>query len=143
MMDEPQIREAVGLVHKEPKTPSEIFNLTKHYATWEQKKLGVIEPSQRLKDEIRELLTFDDLPDALELEERAKKLASIAKLSACEKALIGGASFIISILEAYLCFEGIEPVFAWNFRNKGKWEFGGFIESVLVAKGWMDQDELD
>lgn len=135
---DPQIREAVGIVQREPKNPTQIFNLCKHTATWEQRKLGVVEPGNEVKHEIRELLTFDELPDALDLEQRAKKLSGIAKLSGCGKALIGGAGFIISVLETYLCWEGIEPVFAWNFRNKGRWEFGGFVDSVLVAKGWMD-----
>ena len=138
---EPEMRVKTGVIRQEPLRgiPSEIFNLTKHYASWEEHKMGVVEPGKKAKQDIIALLSFSVLPDQLMLDDRAHQLAGIAKLSGCSKALIGGPSFFMSTLEMALCYHGIEPVFVWRVKNeKGRWQFGAFVESILVEKGWMD-----
>lgn len=137
--DEPQMRVRTGIITHEPRDDaSAIFNLTKHRSTWREQKMGVIEPTWRVKKDIIGLQSFPDLPDQESLEKRAHKLAGIAKLSGCKKALIGGASFFMSTLEMALCYHGIEPVFIWNLKNdNNEWQFGGFVESAFVMKGWL------
>jgi len=140
---EPEMRVRLGVISEEPRKdlPHEIFNLTKHYATWRERKMGVIEPGWKVKRDIIALLSFSVLPDQLMLDDRAHELAKIAKLSGCKKVLIGGAAFFMSTLEMALCYHGIEPIFIWRLKNEnGKWQFGAFVESVLVEKGWLDHD---
>ena len=141
MTVEPEMRLKIGVIQEEPVTdsPSEIFNLTKHYASWSERKMGVIEPGDKAKHDIIALLSFSVLPDQLMLEDRAFQLAGIAKLSGCKRILIGGPAFFMLTLEMALCYEKLEPVFIWRVKDeKGKWQFGAFVESVLVEKGWMD-----
>ena len=118
---------------------TEIFNLTKHRSTWREQKMGVIEPTWKVKKDIIALLSFSVMPDQLMLDDRAHELAGIAKLSGCKKALIGGAAFFMSTLEMTLIYHKIEPVFIWRLKDDSGWRFGGFVESILVEKGWMIQ----
>jgi len=101
----------------------------------------VIEPGWKVKRDIIMLLSFPNMPDQLMLDDRAHELASIAKLSGCKRILIGGPAFFMSVLEMALCYHKLEPVFVWRLKNEnGKWQFGAFVESVLVEKGWLDHD---
>ena len=141
---EPEMRVKTGIIQREPRDdlPHAIFNLTKHFTNWEERKMGVIEPGKKAKSDIIALLSFSVLPDQLMLDDRAHELAGIAKLSGCKKALIGGPAFFMSTLEMALCYHGIEPVFVWRVKNeKGKWQFGAFVPSILVEKGWMDHED--
>ena len=141
-----EIRLRTGIISKETRknAPSEIFNLTKHRSTWREQKMGVIEPTWKVKRDIIGLLSFPVMPDQLILEDKAHELAGIAKLSGCKKALIGGAGFFMSTLEMALCYHGIEPVFTWMLKGEdNSWQFGGFVESILVEKGWLDHAESD
>ncbi len=136
-----EIRLRTGVISKEPhkNAPSEIFNLTKHRSTWREQKMGVIEPTWKVKRDIIGLQSFPVMPDQIILEDCAHELAGIAKLSGCKKALIGGPAFFMSTLEMALCYHEIEPVFVWRLKNdNGKWQFGGFVESILVEKGWLN-----
>ena len=138
---EPEMRLKTGVIQREPVrgAPSEIFNLTKHFASWSERKMGVIEPGSKAKHDIIALLSFSVLPDQLMLDDRAHQLAGIAKLSGCKRILIGGPAFFMSTLEMALCYHKLEPVFIWRVKDeKGKWQFGAFVESVLVEKGWLD-----
>ena len=140
-----EIRVRTGIISREPrKKLPEIFNLTKHRSTWREQKMGVIEPTWKVKKEIIHLLSFPVLPDQLLIDERAHELAGIAKLSGCEKTMIGGPAFFMSCLEMALCYHGIEPVFVWRLKNdNNSWQFGGFVESTLVEKGWLDHVNAD
>ena len=55
-----------------------ILNLTQHKATPEQLSEGVHEPREEVKQRIRELLTFEDLPTVKDIERRADELADLA-----------------------------------------------------------------
>lgn len=137
-----EVRLRTGIISKEPRKRdgTEIFNLTKHRSSWREQKMGVLEPTWKVKRDIIGLLNFPVMPDQIILEDRAHELAGIAKLSGCKKVLIGGAAFFMSTLEMTLCYEGIEPVFTWRFKDAdGQWKFGGFVESILVEKGWLNK----
>ncbi len=91
------------------------LNLTQHPATPEQVAAGVVEPEN--KERVRDLLTFNNLPDFGELVERAGKLARIAKDAGAEAAMIGGAPFFMRALENALVSLGIRPVYAFSTRE--------------------------
>ena len=93
-----------------------IFNLTQHTATHEQLEAGVIDAEPHDKEKVRGLLTFDGLPDSLDITSAAVLLTSVAAESGCEMAMIGGAGFLMSRLEKVLKSAGIQPVYAFSKR---------------------------
>lgn len=93
-----------------------IFNLTQHEATEEQVADGVVDPDEDVKKEIKNLLTFDDIPSDAEMQERSRKLAEITQASGYKTAMIGGASWFMSTLEKTLVDKGISFVYAFSKR---------------------------
>ena len=79
-----------------------IVNLTQHNTTPEQKLDGVVDLPPEIAAEVRQLLTFDEIPSHLDMKNRAMKIAEIARVSGCQYAMIGGAPWFMSILEKEL-----------------------------------------
>ncbi len=97
---------------------AKILNLTQHETTKEQIEAGVIEPAS--KGYVKQLLTFEKLPDKQEMEKRAKELAWLAeayKSEGCTKVMIGGAPYFMSTLERILKEHGFIPVYAFSKRE--------------------------
>lgn len=93
----------------------QILNLTQHLATPEQIAQGVIEPED--KAEVQHHLTFDCIPDKDVIIFKATMLSGIARKSGAKKAMIGGAPYLMSTLEAFLKADGITPVYAYSERK--------------------------
>lgn len=91
-----------------------ILNLTQHPATAEQVAAGVQDLPN--SDTLRKLLTFDRLPNSIEIENRAKALALMADAAGADAAMIGGAPFLMSKLERELLSRGIRPMYAFSKR---------------------------
>ena len=94
------------------------LNLTQHVASNDQVSAGVVEPAD--KEAVQALLTFDSLPTATEIAERAGKLAIIASESGCKAAMIGGAPFLMGALEEALAGfggAGVKPLYAFSVRE--------------------------
>ena len=96
-----------------------ILNLTQHTATPEQIAQGVIEPSKENKEDIKDILTFDDIfdTDYDQMTNRAIALATICVREGCSKAMIGGAPFFMPVLEKALCERGVKPLYAFSVRE--------------------------
>lgn len=115
-----------------------ILNLTQHPATPEQLAAGVFDPTPEERAEIVALLTFDELPQKGEIEDRADMLALTAlailsarfrSLSYCEQerlldrgglsyyAMMGGAPYLMLHLENELVNKGINPLYAFSVRE--------------------------
>lgn len=107
-----------------------ILNLTQHAATPEQLKAGVVDLSERKLSELRVLLTFDNIPSAAELKDRAEKIERLAVSFLCEitpedemlndvdlAAMIGGAPFFMATLESHLKERAIRPLYAFSRRD--------------------------
>lgn len=105
-----------------------ILNLTQHVVTPEQKAQLVVEP-RMCKTEIRELLTFEEIPSKEEIEARANKLAEIAVSEAnhyagetdneiwITRVMIGGAPYLMGALEKAVKECGFTPVYAFSKRE--------------------------
>ena len=91
-----------------------ILNLTQHKATKEQIEAGVVEPSD--KEEIQELLTFDEMPTRENILDRAAKLSHLACCYGVNKVLIGGAPYLMGALEDELERNGITPLYSFSER---------------------------
>jgi hypothetical protein len=105
-----------------------ILNLTQHVVTAEQKAQLVVEP-RMCKTEIRELLTFEEIPSKEEIESRATKLAEIAVSEASmyagetdnvvwiTRVMLGGAPYLMGALEKAVRECGFTPVYAFSQRE--------------------------
>ena len=92
-----------------------IANLTQHAATPAQVDAGVFD---LLTDEQKnELLNFDVIPKHVDLFNHAFALATIAKKSGADAAMIGGAPYLMGVLEGTLKIAGIKPLYAFSKRN--------------------------
>jgi len=94
-----------------------ILNLTQHPATSDQIEDGVVEPSAEDKKVIQTILTFEEIPSAVEIHGRATDLALIAERYKVAYAMIGGAPFLMSDLERTLVQLGIGPLYAFSKRT--------------------------
>ena len=108
----------------------EILNLTQHVATESQREAGVFEPKE--KDEIKSLLTFEDVPTFEEMTKRAKYLSVLAITYGIDKVLIGGAPYFMSVLEKELKRHDIQPVYSFSKRISKEVEKDGKVEKINV-----------
>ena len=125
-------------MERKEKEKERILNLTQHPATPDQIEAGVIEPEN--KEEVRKLLTFNELPTYEEIMARAEALATIAIKHDVKKAMIGGALFFMTPLAAILRCRGITPLFSFTKRVvEEKVLEDGTVEKKAVFKheGWI------
>ena len=87
-----------------------------------------------IKENIQELLTFEKLPTAAEIEKRATELAVLAHYQGYQKAMIGGAPYLMGALERELERQEIIPVYAFSERVSKETEVGGKIIKTQVFK---------
>ncbi len=91
------------------------LNLTQHLASEPQIQAGVVEPKD--KAAVQALLTFTELPSQQTLLQRASALATLAKESDCQSAMIGGAPYFMGHLEQALRGVGVRPLYAYSERR--------------------------
>ena len=102
---------------EEEEEETAIINLTQHMATAEQQAAGVVDFAHEIKAQVQVLLTFDTIPNAREINDRAALLAGVASEWGFDRAMIGGAPFLMSALESKLKIMGIQPVYAFSVRD--------------------------
>lgn len=99
-----------------------IINLTQHGASAEQMQAGVFD-LKTCNDILREELTFNHLPSALDIRRRAEAIADLASTCTNEAgefashAMIGGAPYLMAPLETALRAKGIVPLYAFSVRE--------------------------
>jgi len=115
-----------------------ILNLTQHDATPEQIEAGVIEPSDKDKQRIKELLTFNEIEDSIRMIARAEDLRTIAARYMEGQALyvmIGGAPFFMSTLQTVIT--KMPRMYAcYAFSTRDSIEKDGKKISVFKHKGF-------
>ena len=100
-----------------------IVNLTMHSPTPEQLAEGVVRRTPVRDDEIKGLLTFDEIPSLDEIVRRAERLADLASKmlsvrdDGSSRAMIGGAPYLMGVLEQELKNKGIQPIYAFSRRE--------------------------
>jgi len=100
-----------------------ILNLTQHNATPAQVEAGVVEPPQGLKARIAEALTVGAIPTSEELSDRADALADLvfqyndAAPDPVRDVMIGGAPFLMAMLESALVAREFRPLYAFSRRE--------------------------
>lgn len=111
---------------------SGILNLTQHAASADQVAAGVIDIGAEDRADLAALLTFDACPTLADVIARAERIAAIAayadERTLCDedsqdgmvrwdRAMIGGAPWLMRPLADALRAEGIEPLFAFSLRE--------------------------
>ena len=115
----------------------QILNLTQHKASEDQKAEGVFdssEVSEEFQDEIKRILTFDDLPEEKTIWQRAMALADYCKDLGVKTALIGGAPFFMGPLAEVLKSRGVDPVFSFSKRESVEKQVDGKTVKTSVFK---------
>lgn len=104
--------------HIDPKSiANTTLNLTQHPKTPEQEEAGCFDVDKYELVWLKAILTFDELPSRKEIKARAVKVAAFAKRQNVSHAMIGGAPFLMSVLEKELAKVGIQPLYAFSVRE--------------------------
>jgi len=112
-----------------------VLNLTQHAASPEQRAAGVCDLEGADLTELRELLTFEELPDAAEIRRRAEATARLAGGTGAAAAMIGGAPYLMAPLERELRARGIRPLYAFSRRESvEQTQPDGSIRKVAVFR---------
>lgn len=119
-----------------------IINLTQHLASVEQVAEGVIDAGVSERLQLRELLTFKEMPKRGEMLQRAGRIADFIRRSDVDLprlAMIGGAPWFMPTLEKVLRFRGIVPLYAFSRRMSKEVVVGGHIRKTTVFQheGWL------
>ena len=109
---------------------STIINLTQHIASAEQVAGGVVELPAEQREALINALTFESIPDAEEIRDRAHDIAELACFNGLggddgddpfpSHAMIGGAFWLMAPLAEELKARNIQPVFAFSLRESSE-----------------------
>ncbi len=121
-----------------------IINLTHHAASEIQIQEGVFEPSN--KESVKEYGLIEFLPKFWQLKAKAQSLAFIAKESGADAAMIGGAPYLMGVLEKELKKVGVQPCYAFSIRESSEIQLDdGTVKKVAKFKHlgfyWVPMDE--
>ncbi len=121
-----------------------ILNFTQHAATAEQLvAAGVIDLMQHDLASLKALLNFVGLPTADEIYERAYAIAALAENLFAETVMVGGAPFLMPVLQKALQMRGITVLYAFSERvsiekivdgvvvKTNEFKHSGFVEMFI------------
>jgi len=94
-----------------------IINLTQHKATPDQVSAGVIDFDEKTRQWLIGELTFEDLPNEVEVERRAIRITLVVLKRGYKKAMIGGAPYLMPVLQKYLNINKIDVCYAFSKRD--------------------------
>ena len=122
-----------------------IINLTQHAATAEQVAVGVVDLPAEQREALIDALTFESIPDAEEIRDRAHDIAELACFNGLggddgddpfpSHAMIGGALWLMAPMAKELRLRSIEPVFAFSVREtEEKVQPDGSVKKVAIFR---------
>lgn len=94
-----------------------IYNMTQHALLPSQLADGLLEFSDETHRRIRKLMTFEELPEAAEIENRAEQMATLAAEYSADGVMIGGAPYLMPALRAALRNRGVRAFYAFSIRR--------------------------
>jgi L-lysine 2,3-aminomutase len=97
-----------------------MLNLTQHVGTPDQMEDGLIEPSQEVKERVKALLTFEEMPVQSSVDAAVLALAQIALDSGAKRVMVGGAPWLMATLERALYAAGIQPYYSFTKRQSAE-----------------------
>ena len=120
-----------------------ILNFTQHAATAEQVAAGVIDLMQHDLASLKELLNFVGLPSRDDVYNRAYEIAKLAENLFAETVMVGGAPFLMPVLQKALQMRGITVLYAFSERvsiekivdgkviKTNEFKHSGFVEMFI------------
>ena len=120
---------------------NEIINLTQHPATADQVVAGVVDLPEQEREVLKDLLTFDEPPTHREVVERAAQIVALTRDHGAERAMIGGAPYLMGPLERLLKAWGVQPFYAFTRREVVEEELpDGSVNKRAVFRhaGWVE-----
>jgi len=124
-----------------------VLNFTQHRCTADQLAAGIIDCPDEFRDQLTNLLTFNELPTSNKVWRRAQQLAHLFETVAVHlgfdyatketslHAMIGGAPFLMSYLEGSLNDINIKVYHAFSRRESvDKVQEDGTVRKVAVFK---------
>lgn len=123
-----------------------ILNLTQHAASPEQVALGVVDLTGPHRVRLIAAITVDTLPTSTEIWARAKTVAAVVaecrdsgmQIDAC---MLGGAPWMMALLEDAIRKLGIQPVYAFSVRESiEQVQPDGSVRKTAVFRhaGWIE-----
>ncbi len=104
-----------------------ILNFTQHAATAEQLDAGVIDLMQHDLASLKELLNFVGLPTRDDVYNRAYEIVKLAENLMAESVMVGGAPFLMPVLQMALQKRGITVLYAFSERVSVEKEIEGKV----------------
>lgn len=104
-----------------------ILNFTQHAATAEQLDAGVIDLMQHDQAALKSMLNFVGLPTSDDVYERAYAIAELAQNMLAETVMVGGAPFLMPVLQKALQMRGITVLYAFSERVSVEKEIEGKV----------------
>jgi hypothetical protein len=114
-----------------------MMNLTQHQASAEQRAEGVFPLPPKEHEQLVELLTFTTLPTQEDIAVRVKGISRLLNLSGYDKAMIGGAPYLMGPLTAALKESGCTVVFAYSARVSAEDPVTGIKTSTFKHLGFV------
>ena len=124
-----------------------VLNFTQHRCTADQLAAGIIDCPDEFRDQLVNLLTFNELPTSNEVWNRACHLASLFETVAVQlgfdyasektslHAMIGGAPFLMPMLEDAFGDIGVNVYYAFSRRESvDQVQEDGTVKKVAVFK---------
>ena len=120
-----------------------ILNFTQHAATAEQVAAGVIDLMQHDLASLKALLNFVGLPTRDDVYNRAYEIAKLADNLMAETVMVGGAPFLMPVLQKALQMRGITVLYAFSERvsiekivngvvvKTNEFKHSGFVEMFI------------
>ncbi len=120
-----------------------ILNFTQHAATAEQVAAGVIDLMQHDQASLKALLNFVGLPTRDDVYNRAYAIAALAENLFAETVMVGGAPFLMPVLQKALQMRGITVLYAFSERvsiekivngvvvKTNEFKHSGFVEMFI------------
>lgn len=124
-----------------------VLNFTQHRCTQDQLDAGILDCPDPQHDRLKQLLTFDELPTAPEVWQRACQIANLFEQVAVDlgfdyatdetslHAMIGGAPFLMADLEDAFHESGVLTYYAFSKRESvDQQQPDGSVKKVAVFR---------
>lgn len=124
-----------------------VLNFTQHRCTQDQLDAGILDCPDPYYDKLKQLLTFDELPTAPEVWQRACQIADLFEQVAVDlgfdyatdeaslHAMIGGAPFLMADLEDAFNESGVLTCYAFSKRESvDQQQPDGSVKKVTVFR---------
>lgn len=114
----------------------QIWNLTQHKATPDQVAAGVVDLPDADREKLIKALTFDDLPSLGDLYDHVIVIVGLVTKVAKphSKVMIGGAPYMICLLQTQLVQHRYIPIFAFSKRVSEEEIIDGVVKKVSVFR---------